>query len=339
MFRKHKKYHKRSAFLPFVIFRSLLSLVIFAVLLSGIYMAFKQFSGIDIIKVNLLQKDILGLVTSFLPSSITLPAKLTDLKNVSSENEVTEQEQASPQDSAPRKIPKLLFKFTLVADSHNDNENLKKALTNKTEFTIGLGDYTSVGQVNELQAAKKVFDSSGTRYFVTAGDHDLWDSRNKGSDARLNFNQVFGSSYQSFSYKNTRFLLLDNSDNYKGLGEAQWKWLREELDRIKVENPPLILVFMHEPLYHPSSTRVMGKVTASLRDEAKEITKLLKDSGVKGVFFGDIHYYTSYNEPDTGLAMTTMGALTSERNVQNPRYGVVSIFDDGTYSVEDIEVK
>lgn len=322
--------------MPFVIFRTFLSLIIFGVLLVGIYTAFKQFSGIDIVKINLLQKDVIGLIANFIPTSVSLPLNLDKLKE---EKQVIGTNNASTTPAKSKRT--LLFKFILVADSHDANENLKKALTaSKVEFVIGLGDYTDVGTLDELKAAKKIFDSSGIRYFVTAGDHDLWDSRNKEKNPLNNFNQVFGPSYQSFSYKNTRFLILDNSDNYLGLGDSQLSWLKEEIDRIKIEgSSQLILAFIHEPLYHPSSTRMMGKVTESLMTEAKDITKMLKEAGVKEVFAGDIHYFTRYTEPETGLAMTTIGALTDERNAEAPRYVMVSIYDDGTYDVEDVEVK
>lgn len=329
MFRRHKKYERRHSFIPFIIFRSLLSLIIFAVLLAGIYSAFKQFSGFDIVKVNVLQRDILGLLASLIPSNITLPTQLQKLKEV-----------VPVEDAIETKNTNLSFKFMLVADSHNDNENLKKALAeNKVEFVIGLGDYTDVGSIDELKAAKKTFDNAGLRYFITSGDHDQWDSRNGQKDPTTNFNQVFGRTYQSFSYKNARFLIIDNSDNYLGLGESQKNWLREEIERINTEGPGVVLAFMHEPLYHPSSTRMMGKVTYSLMDEAKEVTKMLNDAGVREVFAGDIHYFTEYNEPETGMSMTTIGALTAERNAQTPRYAVVSVFEDGSIEVKDVEVK
>ena len=326
MFRK--RYHKRSSFLPFVIFRSLLSLIIFGIFLIGIYGAFKQFSGIDIVKINLLQRDILGLVTNFIPASVSLPQSTTS---------VEEQKEVSK----PKVQTDLEFKFMLVTDSHNDNTNLKKALTQvPVDFVIGLGDYTEVGSISELEDVKKVFDSVGLRNYLTAGDHDLWDARNNNKPSGINFTQVLNSSHQSFSYKNTRFLMLDNSDNYTGFGEMQLKWLMEEISRIQVENSSqLILAFLHEPLYHPSSTRIMGKVTPSLVDEAKKVTKLLKGAGVAEVFSGDIHYFTRYIEPETNMPMTTVGAITADRNAQSPRFAVVSVFDNGTYEVEDVEVR
>ena len=65
----------------------------------------------------------------------------------------------------------------------------------------------------------------------------------------------------------------------------------------------------------------------------------LKEAGVKKVLAGDIHYFSEFEEPVTKMPMNTIGAVTIERNPQAPRYGVVSIFDDGTSRVEDIQIQ
>ena len=334
MFRRHRQ--KRYTKLPFVIFRTILSLSIFAALIFGGYNAFKQFSGLDLIKLDF-KKDLPTTAATFL-SELLIHQKARVIGTNPGEQDPADR---SDQVLKPTKKAPLSFKFLLVADSHNENENLKKALTSpEVAFAIGLGDYTDVGTIAELQAAKKIFDAANLRYFVTAGDHDLWNSRDKGEDPTTNFVKVFGSPFQSFSYKNARFLIIYNSDNYLGVGDSQRNWLNEENARIKKEpGTELVLAFLHEPLYHPSSIRGMGKVEPKLGTQAKEITKLLKDNGVKEIFAGDIHYLTIYTEPDSGMPMTTVGALTVVRNAQNPRYAVVSVYEDGNYDVEDIEVK
>ena len=124
------------------------------------------------------------------------------------------------------------------------------------------------------------------------------------------------------------------------MGELQIEWLNEQLGMVKAQPEiNVIFVFLHEPLYHPSSSRVMGKVTEKLKPEAKKLIKILKDGGVREVFAGDIHFFTRYTEPETGLSMTTIGALTSQRNTQESRFGLVTVYEDGRYEVEDVEIK
>ena len=173
---------------------------------------------------------------------------------------------------------------------------------------------------------------------MTAGDHDLWDGRDKEGSALVNFVKVFGLPYQSFVYNGVAFLIMYNSDNYGGLGEDQLSWVESELKKFNSGGVKSILVFTHEPLYHPSSGRVMGKVEPKLKDEANRLIDLFKNYGVKEVFAGDIHYFTRYAESESGLPMTTIGAVASLRNTQSPRYSVVTIYEDLSYQVEDLEI-
>ena len=139
-------------------------------------------------------------------------------------------------------------------------------------------------------------------------------------------------------------MLLDNSDNYKGFGDEQTKWANDELEKARPadggkDGVKGILVFLHEPLYHPSSDHYMGRVQASLKQQAQAMIYQLKQSDVKKVFAGDIHYYSEYEEPVTKVSMITIGAIVTERNPQSPRYGIVTVYEDGNIKVDDISLK
>jgi len=99
-----------------------------------------------------------------------------------------------------------------------------------------------------------------------------------------------------------------------------------------------VFVFLHEPLYHPSSTHTMGWVEKNLKSQAGGLMFQLKDAGAAKVFAGDIHYFSQYSEPKTDIPMATIGAVSSLRNPQLPRFAVVSVFDDGETRVEDVEI-
>ncbi len=321
----------------FVIFRLILSVVMFAVLLGGVYSAYKHFSGLDPFKLDP-QSVVLGIMSQNKDISEVIN-KIPGFKG--------------KLDTIPRLLPvqkegklltsKPIFTFLLVADSHNDNINLKKALIQAKDkdpkFIIGLGDYTEVGTLEEMKNAKKEFDATGLRYFLTPGDHDLWDCRNRSFSPICNFEQVFGPPYQAFGFDDFRFLILFNSDNYVGIDQNQMDWLLSEMERAKKEGVKAVYVFLHEPLYHPSSDHIMGRVEQSLKSQAKSLIYEFKDAGVKKVFAGDTHYFSEYEEPVTKLSMVTVGAVTIERNPQAPRYAVVWVFEDGNIKVEDVEIK
>lgn len=322
----------------------------FAVLLGGIYAAYKHFSGLDPLKLDpqavlseflagKMPKEFLGVLSS---------TKVTqDLSNQINQKVLGQQKSKEIRSENPTEpqSSNLAFKFLLVADSHSDNVNLAKAINQAKQsypdlkFIIGLGDYTEVGTIDELKNAKKVFDSSSLRYFLIPGDHDLWDCRNRSLSPVSCFNQVFGLPYQSFTFNNFQFLLLYNSDNYTGFSAEQSKWVTDELEKTKQEGVKGIFVFVHEPLYHPSSDHVMGWVEKDLKAQAGGLIFQLKDAGAAKIFAGDIHYFSEYSEPKTNTPMVTIGAVTIERNPQAPRFAIVSVFEDGSTKVEDVEIR
>ncbi|MDD5147534.1 MAG: metallophosphoesterase [Candidatus Daviesbacteria bacterium] len=325
MFKRH--YKRRSSNVVFIFFRLVLSLVMFTVLLLGAYTAYKHFSGLDPLKLD--------------PQAVfnTALSKLNLSQKV-----LVNQSSVSAETSKPLNS-NLAFRFLIVADSHNDNADLGKAIKQgrhkypDLKFIIGLGDYTEVGTIAELENAKKEFDNSALRYFLIPGDHDLWDCRNRSLLPSSCFSQVFGPSYQSFELENFEFLLLDNSDNYTGFDAKQAAWIAMELEKPKKIGAKGLFVFMHEPLYHPSSDHVMGWVEKSLKLQAGGLIFQLKEVGATKIFAGDIHYFSEYSEPKTNLSLVTIGAVTIERNAQAPRFAVVSVFNDGSTIVEDVGIK
>lgn len=347
MFKKHSG--RRSAGPLFMIVRLLLSLTMFVVLLLGVYSAYKHFSGYDPLKLdpqavlsNLIQAKSPDQVVSILSSlkladkfSLTKQGESKDTKGINSVQ--TENVSSKP-------TGKIISRFLVFADSHGDNDNLKKAITQakqkypEIQFIIGLGDYSEVGTLDELKKAKSELDLSSLRYFLIPGDHDLWDSRDKSQEPLMNFRQVFGPSYQSFTSNGFRFILLNNADNYEGFDQQQLNWLDSELETAKEDNSKII-VFIHEPLFHPLSDHVMGRVEKSLKNQAKSLLFKLKEAGAKKILSGDIHYFSEYEEPETHLSLVTIGAVTIDRNPQTPRYGIVSIYENGEIRVEDVEIK
>ena len=335
--------HRKKSSNPVLsIFRLFLSLIILVVLSVGLLQAYKSFSGYD--PMSLSPK------ASFesLMSSDSLYTFVISLLSFSPDNPLTKDKilknmggVAGNEDVTPS--GEVAFKFAVLADSHKDTGGLEKALLQAKNqgaaFIVMMGDLSDVGTMEELTAIKEKLDAGGIPYYVGAGDHDLWDSRDKGNSADNNFKTIFGSAYQSFSYDNVRYILIYNSDNYLGLDGVQLKWIEDELERTKTDMPKRIFVFAPTPLFHPSSDHVMGKVTPKLKAQAEHLISIFKKSGVDQVFSADTHFFSNFIEPTNELKMTTVGALTAEKNAQTPRFALVEIYSDGNYRVVETEVK
>lgn len=342
MFGRRKYTYRRKGLGILGIFRVILSLVMMTILGLGFYSAYKHFSNSDSLKLTpegFADTLSIGNLTNLVSQIFSFNPNKLELNLSSSQPSPTPL--ASPVAASPK--PSLDFKFAIVADSHNDNQDLRKALFEAKDlgakFVVGAGDYTDVGTVDELRDAKREFDTVGLSYYVIPGDHDLWDSRNRGLDPVTDFKNVFGINYSSFEFNSSKFILVDNSDNYHGLTKEEQQWLDEQLKGLSDDKPKLTFVFLSTPLYHPSSDHVMGKVEAKLKDQAEHLTTVFKRANVAEVFAGDTHFFFRYIEPKNKLKMTAVGAVSRDRNLEGPRFTLVEVFSDGSYNVADMEVK
>lgn len=232
-----------------------------------------------------------------------------------------------------------ILRFALVADSENDNDLLDKALDQAkgmgVNFVIGLGDWSSVGTLSELTPVKQIFDKSGLTYYLTPGDHDLWDSRNRGEDALVNYEQIFGESTRKFETNGVQFVIVDNSDIYKGISSDDWQLLTGALTK----QVKLRFVFAHKTPYHPQSSHIMGEDSPKVADQAQSFLALLEKSKVDGFFSGDLHFFAQFKSPANTVKITTIGAIEADRNSQGPRFSTVTVYNDYSWDVSDIEIR
>lgn len=294
--------------------KKLLQKVIFVVivlfLIGGMFSALSSFSGIDFKGINPL-------------------FFLKDIQNNISDKIIPKDEKNQS------KQPEVLVKFALMSDSHTDITYLNKAINKiknlRADFVVHLGDWSQVGTQAELKGSKEIFDESDLKYWTVPGDHDLW-----ASNSTTNFRAVFGDPYSSFDKSGVHGILLDTSDTDVGLGETQLSWLKKDLAENRGK---IIFAFMHLPPYHPTSNRTMwekGGVNSKVREEADEMLKWFGDYKVKGIFAGDHHLSSSFTEPTSGVKITIVGAITSSRNLQIPRFDLVTVYKNSDYNVEEV---
>lgn len=337
---KHDSRRRGGGFV-FTAFRMVLSLIVLVLLFLTLYQAFKGFSGLDPLKLSpqAVVKEFSSTETlyQFAQKLLTF-----DIRSPNLRGEIARVVKNDPTSSNATPQGNFLFRFAIVSDSHNDNLYLTKALnmarSSDAKFVIGLGDFTDVGTIEELTNAKNAFASGGLPYYVTAGDHDLWDSRNQKLSPDANFVKIFGPTYTSFGYDDIRFMIIYNSDNYKGVDAIQRQWIEEELQRVAPQSKATI-VLASIPIYHPSSDHIMGKSESGLKSQADDLINLFAKYHARAIFAGDTHFYSSYIEPRTTTPMYSIGAVTSNRNPQAPRFVLVDVFDSGDYSVADTEIK
>ncbi len=228
-------------------------------------------------------------------------------------------------------FPEKQIKIALMGDIHLDFDNFSKALqiakSKNVDFAVIMGDLTSLGEKGNLIEAKKRLDQSGLSYYVIPGNHDIWLGRKLKKDF---FREVFGPSYQSFKKENYKFILVNNADGENGLDgtyndnqKEQEKWLKQEVQEcLSVD----CFVFMHIPINHPNSLHIMGEENPLVASQAAELINLFVKYKVKQIYVGHLHYSSSYELQD--LKTTVVGAITSKRNFQSPKFLIIELQKD-----------
>lgn len=264
---------------------------------------------------GLFEKDFLDALRAYKPKSIDLNLMKSD-------------------ETKPR--GKLISKFAVLADTHSDGTNTKKALESAKALGVDQvlvgGDLTTVGTVAELNEQKEIFDQAQIPYSATLGDHDLWQSGTR------NFQQVFGPRYKSFDKKGIHYILIDSSDTDIGFGKEQLNWLKIDLEKNKGK---ITFILMHLPVYHPYNSRTIsekGGTNSAVASQVKDFLSLIKGK-VNGIFAGDHHFSSSYTEPASGVRINVVGAVTSSRNLQEPRFDLVEVYDSGDFVVKEQVIK
>ncbi|PIQ70349.1 hypothetical protein COV89_00925 [Candidatus Shapirobacteria bacterium CG11_big_fil_rev_8_21_14_0_20_40_12] len=225
------------------------------------------------------------------------------------------------------------LKFAVMADVHSDWGNFKiaieKAKKDESEFVIIAGDLTTIGKKEEFLEAKKILDESGLKYYVIPGNHDIWWGRRFKQNL---WGEVFEKSFMSFNIEDKKFILVNNGDGENGLEASggQEEWLRREVEECL---KAYCLVFLHEPLNHPTSSHIMGEENLAVATQAAQLVKLLVKNKVEQIFAGHLHFSSSYELED--LKTTIVGAITSERNFQSPKFLEVSALEE-TISKKEI---
>ncbi len=208
---------------------------------------------------------------------------------------------------------KKIDKFGVMADIHNDILELKKALeiakADRLEIVVLAGDLTINGNKSELTSIKNTLDESGVKYLVVPGNHDLY---------KKMYGQVFGKDYQVYRFNGLKLLLINNGD-WRGMEEAQKKWLMTEVQECLVIK---CVGIMHMPLSNNFSAHIMGEDSDEAKNDRDWLNKLLVDYKVGTIYTGHLHYSSSYDLE--GLTTNIVGAISNDRNTQTPRFVEVS---------------
>lgn len=359
--KRRRRYRKKVTFIQ-RFFRSIIAIVILSAFILGIALMVKEMAGLDPYGVVKLASPVLEKVgistekagevagsfaerllkTSIAPSE----SYKEDLGGRVGITDGSEDDNLGDGDTSSTSR-RIVFKAVMMGDSANDNAALNKALdlagglnANRVFY---LGDYTQVGELNNLQAAKSIMDESGLLYYSLPGDRDL-DINSSPADFN-NYYSVFGEPRFSVTINDVnigaiKFVLLNNAANYTPIDNETLGQFYQELEGADY-------VILPQPLYHPMASYgkpVMGVVNGEtvpvMKDQANEILSKIRESNVKSIIAGDQHSFDRVlDEQKPGLEHVSIGPVSKERAEQSvSSITLLTIYDNDTYSVEEVKL-
>ncbi len=263
-----------------------------------------------------------------------LKHKVVDIDENAVSNEHNEDTHLFP------KNKNIRVKIAILSDSESDlkniNEALEKAKENGADMIIHLGDISQLGVLEDLDNIKVLFEESGLPYYATPGDRDLWAYLYGRYQTVNGFEKVFGKSYQVVEKNGNKFLIINNADEFEGIDDEQWEFIEKNIDDAD-------FIFLHNPIEFDDSLLLshkgMGQYDEGVEEQRKKLLDMVKKSNVKAVFGGDQHRFTEYKDKEkNNLFYYVIGALNSERNLEDPSFAVLTIYDDGDYYVKKVKL-
>lgn len=204
---------------------------------------------------------------------------------------------------APPASPEA-FDFVVTGDTHSNRQlvyqtDIFKGMIRewnllKPAFAVEVGDLVLGGSADNVPPQWDLFEKTIAEcrvpYFSAPGNHDISDALSE----RLWLERM-GPTYYAFSYGNTRFVVLDTEevDALDVISEAQFAWLKQELETTKAKN---ILLLMHQPYF--ASYEDPGKIDEVWAKRWKRMADLFRGHPVRAVFAGHEHGYRDFGVRD-----------------------------------------
>lgn len=355
---------KRKSFF-FRLLRFVVSVVVISALLLGISVVVKEVSTLNSEKIStitteaqkaienkniVVDKKQLNSTVNEVISGIKIPD--LSLKTLFSKFVRRTAEKIVSTENTDRKV---LLHICVLADIHQDTENLSKALNKSRDLGCAkffiIGDLTNYGDVASFEGVKSSLDIFGTEFYAIPGDHDLAQSVSVD-----NFIKVFGANYQLVDILGVKFLMIDNSANYTLMDSKEIAWLDLNIEGadyiflsqpLYVEglNPPFDQIYMGSSRTPPTDQVLIDKQQA-VKEQGKFLLNLIEQTNsVKAVFAGEHHRSSELTDPvRLGLKHHVIGAVSStvdtypQSVIQTSRFSLLKIFEDKTYSIEDVTI-
>jgi len=202
---------------------------------------------------------------------------------------------ASPPDPAPS--AQRDFTFAVLGDNRGGYDGwiapvfrqiVQSIAAERPELVVNTGDMIC-GRADEpllrkqWDAYKDAISALKMPVYHVPGNHDIEDA----ASARL-WREYWGKTYYCFDWAGCRFIILDTETDEARIGQAQFKWLKQQLDSAAARP---VFIFLHRPLF-PCGIYV-GYSLDAFPEERDRLHRLFlrHRQRIAAVFMGHEHQY------------------------------------------------
>lgn len=193
------------------------------------------------------------------------------------------------------------FSFIVCGDPQGNFSAFSKIVeaAKGVDFMIIAGDLTETGTPDEFANFNNLMKTSRVRFYCVPGNHDIIST----TSTEL-YSQYFGAPYQSFDYKNSHFVLIDNSNPRLGFYPEERKWVEEDLRKARQKGFDHIFAVAHVPPGCVYSSRLSSEGKQGI-EANRYLVPILSSGGVEELFCGHFHVYS--REETQGMHLTITG--------------------------------
>jgi Icc protein len=182
------------------------------------------------------------------------------------------------------------FQFAVLSDLHKGwgvfKPIMKEIAKSGDSFAIIGGDIVAQNKEDRYRFVMRELERVwGTKplYFVP-GNHDVYDYADNAEYSLENYRKYCGPEHYWFSWGNTAFVVINDSQSRLTKGEFQW--LQDTLRMVRGDFTHIVVV-MHVPPFDPREDQSY----CLPKSDGEKFMALMEKYGVDYVFSGHIHCY------------------------------------------------
>lgn len=225
---------------------------------------------------------------------------------------------------------------TRNADCDIEEKNFRRAIEAanrlRPDFVVICGDLVNApGDAEQIGTFQRLMDefSGDFPVYLASGNHDVTGAPTP--EALKAYRETFGPDRYTFDNRGCRFLVLNstilmNGDKVPDEVEAQFEWVRAELERARAEGIRDLFVVQHHPWFFETGDEPYRFLNNVRPETRKPYLDLFDEYGVMATFAG--HTHRNVLGRHGGMEMITSASITPPSGDDPAGFRIVRVYGD-----------